>query len=143
MEEINKKIIKIARTRTGVPCLWESLMTFTDLKRSTVVLDSNGNPKSAVYLNEEREKQALVPISDGDYICKSFEDQHGIAISIFKILSISSMKNDAEVIPVYRKSSQTKELNYPNEYKLLINTTIQKLNGEIGVVSFIKEKEIV
>ena len=51
------------------------------------------------------------------------------------------MKNDAEVIPVYRKSSQTKELNYPNEYKLLINTTIQKLNGEIGVVSFIKEKE--
>lgn len=143
MEEINKKTIKIARTRTGVPCLWESLMTFTDLKRSTVVLDSKGNPKSAVYLNEEREKQALVPISDGDYICKSFEDQHGVAISIFKILSISPMKNDAEVIPVYRKSSQNKELNYPAEYKTLVLTTLQKLYGEIGVVSFVKEKETI
>lgn len=141
MEEITNKTIKIARTKTGIPCLWESLMEFSDLRRSTVVLDSKGNPKPAVFLNKEREKQALVPISDGDYICKSFEDQHGVAISIFKILSISSMKNEAEVTPVYRKSSQNKELKYPSEYKTLVMTTMQKLYGEIGVVSYIKEKE--
>jgi hypothetical protein len=139
--EITNKIIKIARTRTGIPCLWESLMTFSDLSRSTVILDAKGNPKPAVFLNEEREKQALVPITEGDYICKSFEDKNGVAISIFKILSINSMKNEAEVTPIYRKSSLEKELKYPSEYKTLVMTTTQKLYGEIGVVSFIKEKE--
>jgi len=141
--EITNKTIKIARTRTGIPCLWESLMNFSELSRSTVILDAKGKPKPAVFLNETREKQALVPISEGDFICKSFEDQHGVAISIFKIVAISSMKNEAEVTPVYRKSSQSKELNYPSEYNTLVMTTLQKLHGEIGVVSYIKEKEIV
>jgi hypothetical protein len=62
----SEKTIKISRTRTGVPCLWESLMSFSDLKRSTVILDKDGNPKNAVFLNEDREKQALVPIELGD-----------------------------------------------------------------------------
>jgi len=137
--EVTTKTIKIARTKSGIPCLWESLMVFSDLRRSTVVLDSKGKPKPAVFLNEEREKQALVPINNDDYICKSFEDQHGVAISIFKIIEINSMKNEAVVIPVYRKSSQSKDHNYPIMYKEFIETTLQKLNREIGVVSFIKE----
>jgi hypothetical protein len=142
MEEVSKKTIKIARTRTGVPCLWESLMTFSDLRRSTVILDKDGKFKNAVFLNEDREKQALVPIVVGDFISKSFEDQHGIALSLFKVLEISAMSNEAVIIPVYRKSSLVNDEDYPAEYKEMILTSISKLKGDIKVISRLKlEKE--
>lgn len=142
MEEISKKTIKIARTRYGIPCLWESLMTFSDLRRSTVILDKDGKSKTAVFINEEREKQALVPIVAGDYISKSFEDQHGIALSLFKVLEISAMSNDAVIIPVYRKSSLINDEDYPADYKEMILTSISKLKGDLGVISKFKlEKE--
>lgn len=142
MEEVSKKTIKIARTRTGVPCLWESLMTFSDLRRSTVILDKDGKFKNAVFLNEDREKQALVPIVVGDFISKSFEDQHGIALSLFKVLEISAMSNEAVIIPVYRKSSLVNEEEYPAEYKEMILTSISKLKGDIKVIARLKlEKE--
>jgi len=139
--ELTTKTIKIARTRSGVPCLWESLMNFSDLKRSTIILDSNGQAKTAVFLNEDREKQALVPIKEGDYISKSFEDKNGIALSLFKVIEISPMKNEAVIIPVYRKSSFINEESYPIEYKGMILKTIAKLNGDIKVVSVPREKE--
>lgn len=139
--EITKKTIKIARTRGGMPCLWESLVTFDDLKRSTVILDKNGESKSAVYLNEERDKQALVPIVNGDYIAKSFEDKNGIAISVFLIEEIASADSSAVIVPVYRKSSLVEE-SYPAEYAHMIETSIKKLKGEIRVVSFKRETEI-
>ena len=140
-KEITKKTIKIARTRSGVPCLWESLMNFSDLKRSTIILDNNGNAKTAVFLNAEREKQALVPIKEGDFISKSFEDKNGVALSLFKVLEISPMKNEAIIIPVYRKSSFINEESYPSEYNAMILQTIAKLNGDIKVVSVPREKE--
>jgi hypothetical protein len=144
MSEVNKKTIKIARTKSGVPCLWESLMNFSDLKRSTVILDKNGNSKNAVFLNEEREKQALVPIVVGDYISKSFQDQHGIALSLFKVLEISAMGNEAVIIPVYRKSSLINEEDYPADYRDMITISISKLNGDVKVLSKMKtEKEAV
>ena len=140
-KELTTKTIKIARTRTGVPCLWESLMSFADLKRSTVILDEKGKAKIAVFLNAEKEKQALVPITEGDFISKSFEDKNGVALSLFKVLEISPMKNEAVIVPVYRKSSFVSEDTYPSEYNEMILKTIAKLNGDITVVSLPREKE--
>ena len=135
MTDVSKKTIKIARTKTGVPCLWESLMNFSDLKRSTVILDNNGESKTAVFLNEEKEKQALVPIQVGDYISKSFQDQHGIAISVFRIEEISPMANSAVIIPVYRKSSLEENETTPSEYKNMVDYSVRKLRGDFGIVS--------
>ena len=119
-------------------------VNFSDLKRSTVILDKRGQFKNAVFLNEEREKQALVPIAIGDYISKSFEDQNGISLSLFKVLEISAMGNEAVIIPVYRKSSLINEESYPAEYQDMIMTSIAKLKGKIKVVSKLKsEKELV
>jgi hypothetical protein len=135
METTKTKTIKIARTRSGVPCLWESLITFAELKRSTVILDKEGNAKNAVFLNADRDKQALVPIVIGDYVSKTFEDQHGIAISLFKITDISSMSNEAIMDPVYRKSSLISEYVVPAEYAKHVSSSIKKLSGEIKVIS--------
>lgn len=141
MEEIINKRIKIARTRTGVPCLWESTMKFADLRRATVILDSNGKSKAAVFLNTDKEKQALVPIRQNDYIAKAFEDKHGIALSVFKVTEISSMENTAVIAPVYRKSSLIAEYEVPVEYSQIISTVTQKLKDEKFVTSYMSEFE--
>ena len=132
-EEIKHKKIKIARSKSGVPCLWESLTIFDDLTRSTIIYNSKKEPKSAFYINEERDKLALVPISPGDYISKAFKDKYGIAISVFKITDISSMDNTATIIPIFRKSSQLQSWYNPDDLNTMISTTIDKLENKTVV----------
>lgn len=142
MELIKEKKIKIARTRNGVPCLWESLMNFADLRRATVIYSKNKEAKNAVFVNQERDKQALVPIQTGDYISKAFEDKHGVALSVFRIDEISSMENSATITPVYRKSSLISEYIVDKEYKSMVEETVEKLDSKrvIAKASAIKER---
>ena len=139
-EEVSQKTIKIARTRGGIPCLWESNVSFTELDRATVILNKSGNPKPAVFVHAEKEKQALVPIQSGDFVSKVFKDKHGIAMSVFKIIEISPMENTAVILPVYRKSSTITEYTIPSEYENMINTCIFKLNTPLAVISFLNKK---
>jgi hypothetical protein len=140
-EQIVQKKIKIARTRSGVPCLWESTMKFEDLRRATAILDKEGNPKPAVFLNKEKEKQALVPIQVGDHISKAFEDKHGVALSVFEIVEISPMENTATINPIYRKSSLIQEYEVPQDYIKMVDVASGKLEDELNVVSYLpKEK---
>lgn len=139
MEKIKEKKIKIARTRNGVPCLWESLTSFSDLKRATVIYGKNKEIKNAVFVNESKDKQALVPIQLGDYISKAFEDKHGIALSIFRIDEISSMENTATITPVYRKSSQISEYVVDQEFEEIVEETINKLNNSKIVATYKKD----
>jgi hypothetical protein len=142
MELIKEKKIKIARTRNGVPCLWESLMNFADLRRATVIYSKNKEAKNAVFVNQERDKQALVPIQTGDYISKAFEDKHGVALSVFRIDEISPMENSATITPVYRKSSLISEYIVDKEYKSMVEETVEKLDSKrvIAKASAIKER---
>ena len=142
MELIKEKKIKIARTRNGVPCLWESLMNFADLRRATVIYSKNKEAKNAVFVNQERDKQALVPIQTGDYISKAFEDKHGVALSVFRIDEISPMENSATITPVYRKSSLISEYIVDKEYKDMVEETMEKLDSKrvIAKASAIKER---
>lgn len=133
---LKEKKIKIARTRSGVPCLWESTMKFADLRRATTILGSEGNAKPAVFLNREKEKQALVPIVLGDHIAKVFEDKHGLAFSIFKITEISPMENTASIIPIYTKSSLVTSTEVPIEFASMINTCMDKLENPKNVISY-------
>lgn len=142
MEEIKEKKIKIARTRNGVPCLWESVMTFSDLRRSTVIYGKDKNLKYAIFADQDREKQALIPIEAGDYISKAFEDKHGIALSVFRIDEISPMDNSAIITPVYRKSSLISDYNVDVEYQKMVEETIEKLDSRriIAKITVSKDK---
>lgn len=141
MEEVKDKKIKIARSRKGIPCLWESLTTFEDLKRATVIFSADKKPKDSLFYNAEAIKQALVPIKVGDYVSKAFQDKYGVALSVFKVTEISSMDNTATMVPVYRKSSQITEWTNPEEYSEMISLTCKKLEKDQYVVSKAMERE--
>jgi hypothetical protein len=140
-DTIVEKKIKIARTRSGVPCLWESTMKFADLRRATAILGNLGGAKAAVFVNKEKEKQALIPIQPGDYISKAFEDKHGVALSVFKIVDISPMENTATIVPVYRKSSLISEYTIPSEYKEMVETCMTKLEDSANVIAYMTMSE--
>jgi hypothetical protein len=135
MEDIKEKKIKIARSRKGIPCLWESLTVFEDLKRATIIFSADKKPKDSLYYNVESTKQALVPIKVGDYVSKAFEDKYGVALSVFKVTEISSMDNTAVMVPVFRKSSQISAWTNPEEYSEMINLACKKLTEDRFVVS--------
>lgn len=136
MDTVEQKKIKIARTRSGVPCLWESNMKFADLRRATVIFSKEGEGKQAVFVNAEKEKQALVPIKEGDFISKAFEDKHGVALSVFKIVDVSSQDNTATILPVYRKSSLISEYEVPKEYNNMVHQVVDKLSNPSYVIAF-------
>jgi len=117
-------------------------MNFADLRRATVIYSKNKEAKNAVFVNQERDKQALVPIQTGDYISKAFEDKHGVALSVFRIDEISPMENSATITPVYRKSSLISEYIVDKEYKSMVEETVEKLDSKrvIAKASAIKER---
>lgn len=143
-EGVSTKTIKIARTRTGVPCLWESSTDFSDLRRATVVYNSDITHKKALFLKKNSEKQALVPISVGDYISKAFQDKHGYALSVFEVTEISPMKNEAVIYPVFRRSSlETGKTWEGTMFEKMISETINKLQDDTSQVyaQFIEDAE--
>jgi superfamily II RNA helicase len=93
------------------------------------------------FINKEKEKQALIPIQSGDYISKAFEDKHGVALSVFKIVEISPMENTATIVPVYRKSSLISEYIIPTEYKEMVETCMTKLEDSTNVIAYMSTFE--
>jgi len=140
-EGITTKTIKIARTRTGVPCLWESSTDFSDLRRATVVYNEDGSHKTALFTKSNSQKQALVPVSAGDLISKAFEDKNGYALSVFKVAEISPMKNEAVIFPVFRRSSLDIGNTWEGtEYEHMVVETIAKLQEGEVVYAKLEEK---
>ena len=96
--------------------------------------------KTAVFINESKDKQALVPIQSGDYISKAFEDKHGIALSVFRIDDISPMENTAIITPVYRKSSLVNEYIIDQEYQPMVEETVDKLKSS-RIIAIMKKTQ--
>jgi hypothetical protein len=140
---ITERTIKIARTRTGAPCLWESYSEFDNgLVRSTIITDKDGNIKKSIFVKNAKNKQALVPIEPGDVIVKVFRDNIGIAISLLEIKDISSLKNEAQILPIYRKSSEETSTKYPLGFSTAIGLASLKLEDSNKICCELIEKTL-
>jgi len=144
--EIDKEIvkglilrtIKIARTKGGTPCLWESYSEFDNLIRTTVIVDNEGKIKDSIFVRNQKNKQALIPIDENDCIIKVFKDTIGIAVSVLIIHEISAQRNEAVIYPTFRKeSSEDKE--FPSEYLEAITKCLEKLEDYDLIVSQINK----
>jgi len=94
-----KSMIQVERSKTGLPCLWESGGGNTNTGAATIVAAGNGGPKRAIYVRRNGPRanfqHALIPISAGDLIVQA--SQHRLDYDI-DIYVIDQIKNDvAEV----------------------------------------------
>ena len=75
------KNINVATSKTGITCIWESGGGFTNTGNATVVGDSFGHPKKAIFIKEHGDlacnEHALIPIQKGDIVL-NVERSHDI-----------------------------------------------------------------
>jgi hypothetical protein len=135
MKTVVEKKIKIARTKTGSPCLWESLTNFDGMKRAIAIADKNGEIKKSIFIRTSGQKQCLIPITEGDYIVKVFSDEKGIATSLLEIIKISNTSNSADLKLIFRSSVDGM---YGDSYENFINAiklTEEKLEDNTKILS--------
>ena len=86
-EEIKK--IRVERTKTNLPALWEAGGGCTNTGESTIVADQNGRRKKPVYIRRaghlSNSRHALIVLAIGDYIVKSYQKRKDFWIRIYKV----------------------------------------------------------
>lgn len=123
---IKPKTIRFARTKTGVPALWQSLKEFMTMNRITMIVDSEGLLKDPIYVKHGTNAQSsLIPIMENDFIVKVFNDRDGIGVSILVVTNISQYQNVATVELVERLAPGTKSW-IPNPNNLITLTDLAK-----------------
>lgn len=87
--------IKIERSRSGIPCIWEQGGGYTNTGDATIVAGKDGLPKKPIYIRQRGElanaEHALIPVEVGDYIIKADHHRKDFYISVMKIVDIEEM----------------------------------------------------
>ena len=142
MENITEKKIKIARTKSGSPCLWESYAEFDDLKRAILIVDKDGNVKNSIFVRKSGPKQSLIPVNENDLLIKLFEDNDGKSISLLEIRKISNNSNHAELLLIYRKTDKDETGILEEKFKNAIALAEKKMKDPTFVAAPLFEKTV-
>jgi hypothetical protein len=142
MENITEKKIKIARTKSGSPCLWESYAEFDDLKRAIIIVDKDGNIKNSIFVRKTGSKQSLIPVIEGDYIVKVFADAQGTSQSLLEIRKIANDSNHAELMLLFRNANGQVTGSLDAKFENCIKTAEQKMTDPTYIASPLFEKSI-
>lgn len=137
---VTEKQIKIARTKSGTPCLWESYTEFDDLKRAIVIVGKDGNIKNSIFVRQYGSKQSLIPIAEGDYVVKIFNDAQGRSVSVLEIKTISNTSNQAEMLLKYRESNDETQGTFDESYNEGIKAAENKMADAKFIASQLFEK---
>lgn len=139
--DVTEKRIKIARTKSGTPCLWESYTEFDNLKRAIVIINKDGDIKNSIFVRQFGNKQSLVPIVEGDYVVKIFNDNNGKSLSVLEIKKISNSSNHAEMLLVYRDTGNDSQGKYQTIFNEGIKAAENKMEDKNFIAAKLFEKE--
>lgn len=142
MENITEKKIKIARTKSGSPCLWESYAEFDDLKRAILIVDKDGKVKNSIFVRKSGPKQSLVPVNEGDYVVKVFSDAQGGSVSLLEIRKISNNSNHAELMLMYRNAQGNVSGVLDTKFETAITLAEKKMKNPAFIAAPLFEKAV-
>ena len=136
-KEFEPRAIKIARSRKGVPCYWQTTRTFDEMKRFTTVLNCEGLTKTPLFEKDET-NSSLMPIVEGDFLFKVFYDSIGTGVSVMRITDINKYSNEATIEILKRKESDSNDwivtpafTDMPDGIKNLIDNVLKTNNIEV------------
>lgn len=99
-------IVDITRSKTGLPCLWESGGGWSNTGSAQIITDGQGNPKRAIHVRTHGDlacrEHALIPIREGDHVVTV--NRHWDRVSI-RVERIDSIQEDTatlapETVPI-------------------------------------------
>lgn len=90
--EASNKTVDITRSKTGLPCLWESGGGWSNTGNAQIITDGQGYPKRAIHIREHGplacSDHALIPIREGDHIVTVRRHWDRVAVQVERIASI-------------------------------------------------------
>ena len=133
----------IARTKKGLPALWESGGGMSNTGYSRIIADCNSNPKKAIYIRNRGElscgEHALIPVTENDYIIESNHHRGDFNIKIYKIISIYDDYLEADVVNTFSEGEWYKDLE--NKFENAIDSAKRKaLHYHCRIPYYIREQ---
>jgi hypothetical protein len=126
------KKIKIERSKSGIPCIWEKGGGYTNTGEATIVAGKNGLPKKAIYIRQRGElanaEHALMPVEIGDYVIEANHHRKDFYISVMKIVDIEEQKEKTLGNSIENLTVAEYDEKYP-PFGYLGETVSQGVNG--------------
>ena len=83
----------IYRSKTGIPCLWESGGSYTNTGEAQIIGDRDGNPKKPIFIRQHGElackEHALIPIRKYDKVIRAERHHDYCDIKAYVITEIN------------------------------------------------------
>lgn len=122
--------IIIERTKSNIPCIWESGGAYTNTANCVMVCNMYGNPKKPVYITKHGPRacgdHALIPIRENDYTISMTKDRYGMNASIYKIIKINDNNTcEVERINQYIEDKYNEIRGWTEEYDPMFDNVIQ------------------
>jgi hypothetical protein len=90
--------MKVERSKTGTPCLWEKGGGMTNTGSATLICDYIGAPKAPIYVKRSGQlacgQHALIPIDVGDLVVEASHHRGDFTIKVFRIDAIGFEGDD-------------------------------------------------
>lgn len=124
----NVKKLRIEKTKSGYPALWEAGGGATNTGESTVIAAGDGGRKKAIYVRKRghlsNAQHALVVLAIGDHIVKSYHKRRDFWIRVYKIKEFDGEYAVAE--KVYEFSDGQWDNTPPTSLQPAITAGIEK-----------------
>ncbi len=87
----------VTRSKTGIPCLWESGGGATNTGESRIIAGADGAPKKPIYIKKSGHlsngEHALIPVKVEDYVIIAYHHRQDFDIKIYKITGFDQQLN--------------------------------------------------
>ena len=105
--------LKIVRSKSMLPCLWEHGGSATNTGAATIIADAEGLPKKAIYTRRRGHlsngEHALIPVSVGDHIITANHWRGDFEVEIYRIRAIGADKIELELSYEFSRGEWDKE----------------------------------
>ena len=124
--------LKIERTKSGLPAMWECGGGYSNTGDATIVAGKDGKAKKPVYVKRGGhlacQNHALIPIVVGDYIVEASHHRVDFKMDIYKITGFENGENEtfAFVEQVSHFSRGEWDVEPPEHLNAAIEAAMQK-----------------
>jgi len=120
--------LRIERTKSGLPALWEAGGGATNTGESTIICDRFGCRKKPVYVKRSGHlsngRHALIVLEIGDHIVEAEHHRKDFRIQVYRVLDFEEETANAEL--VYEFSRNEWNHNPPDYLQPAIQASIEK-----------------
>ena len=112
-------IIKISKSKRGIPCLWERGGGYSNTGEAQLICDKNGWQKKAIYIRKSGElacnEHALIPVRENDVVVIASHHRRDFTIEIYSIAEIQGDEAHLELINSFSNGEWDNNKDYWHE----------------------------